>query len=342
MSPAVVSLVINGRTNGKIRISEETQTRVRQAVRDLGYVPNLAARQLAGGRNHLIGVFTYEPVFPLGEGNFYYPFLVGIEEQAEALGYDLLLFTRNDRETGRRMVYREGINALQTADGAVLLGTNEDRAELSRLVAEGFPFVFAGRREVDGEPLVYVGADYASAAVEVIDHLAGFGHTNMLYLTDQGGLSESSLDRRDGVLRGMRQAAIPDPEDRVIAITPSLLDGEQLLSWLSAGVTALVVQSLVLAQAVLRVASSRGLQVPAAFSLAALGNSHERVDDDGTITSIDIPQREMGAGSVQLLVDLLDHPETMTTKQVLLPCRLRRGRTVGPVPQSAIAGTFQP
>lgn len=333
--------MINGRTNGKIRISEETQARVRQAVRDLGYVPNLAARQLAGGRNRLLGVFTYEPVFPLGESNFYYPFLVGIEEQAEALGYDLLLFTRSDRETGRRMVYREGINALQAADGAVLLGTYEDRAELSRLVAEGFPFVFVGRREVDGEPLVYVGADYASAAVEVIDHLAGCGHTNMLYLTDHGGVSESGLDRRDGVLRGMRRIGISDPESRIVEITPSLLNVGLLLSWLSAGVTALVAQSLVLAQSVIRVAASQGLQVPAALSVAALGNSHERVADDGTVTSIDIPQREMGAGSVQLLVDLLDHPETMTTRQVLLPCRLRPGLTVGPVPQAARAGAFQ-
>ena len=164
VSPAVVSLVINGRTDGKIRISERDPGRVRQAIRDLGYVPNLAARQLAGGRNRLIGVFTYEPVFPLGETNFYYPFLVGIEEQAEALGYDLLLFTRNDRGTGRRMIYRDGINALQVADGAVLLGTNEDRSELARILADGFPFVFAGRREINGVPLAYVGADYAAAA----------------------------------------------------------------------------------------------------------------------------------------------------------------------------------
>jgi len=32
-----------------------TRERVRQAVRELGYVPNIAARNLARGRNHILG-----------------------------------------------------------------------------------------------------------------------------------------------------------------------------------------------------------------------------------------------------------------------------------------------
>jgi DNA-binding LacI/PurR family transcriptional regulator len=329
VSPAVVSLVINGRTDGKIRISDETQARVRQAIRDLGYVPNLAARQLAGGRNRLIGVFTYEPVFPLGETNFYYPFLVGIEEEAEALGYDLLLFTRNDRDSGRRLVYRDGSNALQVADGAVLLGTNEDRSELARLVADGFPFVFAGRREIDGQPLAYVGADYAAVAGEVVDRLAAAGHRTFRYLTEHAHLSESGADRLAGFKRGLARAGI-DPMGTYpgeVAVTP-----DTVAAWLDAGVTAFVTQTLALAQAVIRAAAMLGHRPPTSFSIAALGNSDDRIEDDGTVTSIDIPQREMGAGSVRLLVDMIERPDDAFPRQVILPCRLRPGITIGPVP----------
>jgi len=62
-------------------------------VRELGYVPNIAARNLARGRNHILGIFSYESVFPLESMNFYHEFLVGIEEAAEQAGYNLLMFS---------------------------------------------------------------------------------------------------------------------------------------------------------------------------------------------------------------------------------------------------------
>src|SRR5690606_5785524 len=89
VSRGTVSMVINGMTGGRIPISEETRRKVLDAMEQLGYAPNPAAQILAGGRNRLIGVFTYEPFFPYEQDNFYYPFLLGIERQASYEGYNL-------------------------------------------------------------------------------------------------------------------------------------------------------------------------------------------------------------------------------------------------------------
>jgi LacI family transcriptional regulator len=332
VSPAVVSLVVNGRADGKIRISQETQQRVRQAIRELGYVPNMAARQLAGGQNHLLGVFTYEPAFPLNVSNFYYPFIVGIEEQAEALGYDLLLFTRSADGTGRRQVFRDGVNALQKADGAILLGANEDRSELARLVSEGFPFVFAGRRVVNGKPLAYVGADYITATAEVVRLLTDHGHRDILYV---GGpvLNESSTDRESGFRQGMTAAGLPIDDARIIRMATEDLDEAFVRTWHETGVTAFVAEGLFLAQPLIAAAGSIGLTPPQDFSIAALGNSGtEIVDDEGFVTSLYIPRREMGAGTVELLVSLLTAPDDVTSAQILLPCTVTPGATVGAPP----------
>ncbi len=78
--------------------------RVVTAVDELGYVADAAARSLAGGQNYLLGVFTFESIFPLQHRDFYYPFLVGIEEEAEQLGYDLLLFTSGGSVDGVRQI----------------------------------------------------------------------------------------------------------------------------------------------------------------------------------------------------------------------------------------------
>lgn len=100
VSPAIVSLVLNDKLGDEIRISPQTVERVRAAMRELSDMPNPVARSLATGQNRILGVFIYEPVFPLQTESFYFPFLVGIEDEAEAKDYDLLLFTRSRRDAG--------------------------------------------------------------------------------------------------------------------------------------------------------------------------------------------------------------------------------------------------
>jgi DNA-binding LacI/PurR family transcriptional regulator len=83
VSPAVVSMVVNQRKDSTIRTRPETVERVWAAVQELGYVTNPVARSLARGQNRILGVVTYEALFPLYQQSFYHPFLIGIEEEAE-------------------------------------------------------------------------------------------------------------------------------------------------------------------------------------------------------------------------------------------------------------------
>lgn len=56
MSLTTVSYVLSGRLGGNSRISQPTQDRVHTAARELGYVPNLAARGMRRGRTDLVAV----------------------------------------------------------------------------------------------------------------------------------------------------------------------------------------------------------------------------------------------------------------------------------------------
>jgi len=82
VSAGTVSNVLTG----KRPVSLATRTRVLRAVEELGYQPNLLARSLVNRSSNTLGVVTY--------GLEYYGpsrTLVGIEQQAAALGYSLLL-----------------------------------------------------------------------------------------------------------------------------------------------------------------------------------------------------------------------------------------------------------
>lgn len=328
VSTAVVSLVINGRADGKVKISQQTQDRVRTAIRELGYVPNIAARQLAGGATHLIGIFTYEPIFPMQPTSFYQPFLVGIEEQAAICDYNLLLFTRG-RGDDHRNIYRDGVNQLLATEGAILLGTREDRAELARLRKDGFPFVFVGRRDIDGSSIPCTAAGYADATAKLITRLLDLGHRHILYVGLPDG-NESAADRESGFLHAMSAAGIQHPHALVERFDSRKIDCAWLRQQIDAGVTAIAVEQMMAAIRILTLARESGLQVPGDLSLVALGKADDPTQDHHNIDTFFIPHREMGAGAVSLLARMLSDPDTDTSTPITIPCPPAPGDTIGP------------
>lgn len=336
VSTAVVSLVVNGRANGKVKISAATQERVRQAIRDLGYVPNLAARQLAGGQTNVLGVFTYEPIFPIAPTSFYQPFLVGIEEQATQSDYNLLLFTRPSGE-GVRRIYDDGVNQLLAAQGAILLGTNENRHELGRLRDEGYPFVFVGRRAINGEALPCTAADYIGATEALVRRLLDAGHRNILYL-GADLFNESAEDRQTGFHHAMTGAGIPDPERLVHRMDLALIDDLQIRQWIARGITALAIEKIDEAHRILILAGDIGLHVPGDLSIVALGKADDPTRDHHDIDTFFIPQREMGAEAVTLLDRTLREQDVDISSPITIPCIPVHGRTIGPPSPSSATG----
>lgn len=332
VSSAVASTVLNDRQDSNIRVRPETAERVRQAAQVLGYLANPAAQSLAGGQNRLLGVFTFEPIFPLAQQNFYHPFLLGIESEAEDQDYDLLLFTSARAGAGRRQrqIFRGGVNRLGLADGAVLLGREDDRSEVGLLIRQQYPFVYVGRREIGGADIAYVAADYAASTARVMTHLAELGHRKCVYLGSLGE-HEANIDRQQGYAQALTRLELPQDPAWKRRIQPDELSAELLRGWLGLGVTAFIIEDDMVARQLLRVANGAGLSVPRHFSVALLGDLLEPVDDALQWTMFRIPREEMGRQAVRLLVGILTGREKST--RVVLPCEFTKGVTSGPVPQ---------
>lgn len=327
VSQATVSLVINNRSGKHHQITEETRQRVWAAVEQLGYVANPAARMLAGGRNGLLGVYTFESVFPLDSRDFYYPFLLGIEEEAERHGYDLVLFTSASGPGRERSIYRDGTSRLRVADGCVLLGRGGDPQELGRLVHDPFPKVFIGRRELPGGDVAFVGADYAAATAAIVDHLLELGHQRIGYLGWDEDL-EPTADRRAGYRQALDNVGVSIDERLTLRVTEQDVDAPLLERLLSLDVTAMIAQDELLGARITEVLATFGRGVPEDVSVAVLGDpvtGPTGVD----WTSFVIPRRAMGANALRLLTELLD-AEVGATPQLLLPCGFHQGTTTGP------------
>lgn len=319
VSQTTVSMVLNDRHVPGVRIAQETRDRVLQVIRDTGYVADPVARRMQAGRNQIIGVFTYERVFPSTSADFFHPFLVGIEERSEQLGCDLLLFT-SVPAGGERRIFHEN-NRLRLADGCLLLGREIPADELARLNSEAYPFVAVGRRDDANGPVPYVGAAYADATADLVERARALGHREFAYL-GVDAKPESASDRWQGFITagGERHEQ-----------TAGRDAGEILDSLLAAGVTAALAEGSDDAVNLTVAAESRGLSVPGDLSVLALGDPIDVVPDR-EFSGFHLPRRAMGAQSVEVLTAMLAGEAVET--QRLLPCEYVEGQTLGHPKQS--------
>ena len=330
VSQATVSLVLSGRPAG-FALPDETRRRVLDTADRLGYVADPAARRLAAGRSFLIGLHTFTATFPVDLQSSYYPFLVGVEEEAAAKGYDLLFtgLSGSPVASGRE----SALSRLQLADGAILIGRHPPVDEVGRLLEDGFPLVYIGRRDEFGDRLPYVGADYVRASADLVRHLWALGHRRILYVREPDE-AVAATDREQGVLAGLAAVGLPAGPDSVVRTDGTDLTVDRLLGWLSRGITAVVAEgtdTLAAAMALQATATAAGLHCPEDFSLALTGERVYPEPGAQVLTGFAVPRRAMGRAAVGLLVRLLEGDILSDDeRQQLLLCSLVQGETSGP------------
>lgn len=323
VSQATVSLVLNDAKAAEGRIPEETRRRVHKVIRDTGYVADPIARRMAKGRNRILGVFTYEPAFPSSQSDFFAPFLLGIEETAQRLGYDLLLLTGAAASGGRRQIFDDNTR-LRLADGCVILGREFDRAELRRLVGGDYPFVAVGRREAAGGPVPYVGGDYVAATATLVAMARDHGHTRFAYIGRATG-PESIVDRWHGFA-----SAMTAPLTCCLHRDEESGDASETLAEIAAaGASVAFFTELADAIAVVEAARAQNLTVPGDLSMVVLG-SHIRPTQTGpAFTTFAIPREEMARRATAMLIEQIE--QDAAGAQVLLDCPGVAGETLGTI-----------
>jgi DNA-binding LacI/PurR family transcriptional regulator len=322
VSQATVSLVLNDAKSAAGRIPDETRRRVRDAIRDTGYVADPIARRMAKGLNRILGVFTYEPAFPSAQADFFAPFLFGIEGAAQELGYDLLLLTGAPGHPGKRRIFHEN-NRLRLADGCLVLGRDFDRAELAQLVAGDYPFVAVGRREPAGGAVPYVGADYVAATHEMVRRARGIGHTRFAYVGPGDG-AESSVDRWRGF------ATAPAGAELVLHMPEVGGPATAMLAAIrAAGATVAFFTELADAVVVDAAARAQNLRVPGDLSIVVLGAHLPSMQSPTRFTTFAVPREEMARRATQMLCERIEGGGK--GGQVLLDCEPVEGETLGAI-----------
>lgn len=188
VSFATVSRALDDRPE----ISRETKERVRAACRDLGYVPNAAARGLTGQATHTLGVILPDVSNPYFSG-----MATAIEQTAAQNGYRVLL-SNSMRD---RALEAHGIESFlgRQIDGVIISALSPRSQAEHRALLGGLPSVYMGVNH--DETCSYVMADNQAGAYEATRYLLRLGHRDLVFL---GGREDSRT--REFRVRGFEQA----------------------------------------------------------------------------------------------------------------------------------------
>ncbi len=190
VSHQTVSRVVNGQTN----LRPETRDRVMEAIRQLGYRPNTAARSLVTRRSGTIGVIG-------SKGAFWGPSTV--HRSIQAAGREAGYFVSSaNLQSLTRSEFADAMDHLrdQRVEGIVLIAATADAVEAARhQVDQGVPVVVVEGDEATSRWTV--GVDQVAGAEIGTRHLLDLGHTDIVHLSGPVSWTEAR-----GRLRGYRNA----------------------------------------------------------------------------------------------------------------------------------------
>lgn len=203
VSTSLVSLVLQNSP----KVSPERRELVLTAIRELGYRPDAAARNLGRTRTKTLGVMVQDLHYP-----FFADVVDGVQKAAEKLGLQVLI------NTGLRQPAVEA-TAIETLlqfrmDGIVLISPLlDDRAILEAATVS--PIVLVGRT-IDSHLVDSVHTDEPLGGLLATRHLIGLGHQRILHVdTPERAQNSSSRGRREGYWTAMTEAGLAEVARRV-------------------------------------------------------------------------------------------------------------------------------
>lgn len=299
VSTQTVSRVINGRPD----VAAKTRQRVLEAIEQLGYQPNALARSLIRRRSHTLGVVTagltyIGPAYTLN----------GITDQAEAMGYSLLLKVLPSFETDEVTPILDALLARQV-DGVIWavseVGNNHAWMD-RRLPVLPVPIIFLTMHPQSEVSVVAV--DNYMGGRMATEHLLQQGYRRIGHIAGPLAWWESR-QRMAGWQDALTEAGIEVCDTHWAEGDWSPKSGEEAIQRLLEqypDMDAVFVANDQMAFGVLSVACRRGLQIPDALAVVGFDGIPETAYLWPPLTTVHQDLYALGRTAVQHVVTMIE------------------------------------
>ncbi|MFF4540411.1 LacI family DNA-binding transcriptional regulator [Streptomyces aureus] len=295
VSQAAVSLVLGDKWRG--RVSAATADRVRHAAQELGYRPNLAARNLRLGRTRTVLL-----VVPALTTEFFAGVYTGAARVAAQHGFGVVLYPSPEGIGPARDPFGSAQAAL---DGVIASSMAADA--LTAIRGDQLPLVMLDSDPTGSQGAATVNLDIADGVRQISGHLLGLGHRRFLHLA-------ADIPSWTFEVRARELAAclveVPGTSLHVarapISFEDALAATQTALTTPGPRPTAVICDDDKLAAGAYKAARRLGLRIPDDISITGLDDLALARALDPELTTVHLDAERFGEQGMKALLAVLD------------------------------------
>ena len=316
VSRVTVSKALRGHPDISVAMTQK----VRKLATELGYTPNIMARNLSSKKSHMIGL-----VVPKIAHSFFGSVIEGVYDTAFEHRYETILMV--SQENAERELKHLQTLAAMRVDGIIISISQEteDAKRFSRIRKMGIPLVFLDRRP---EPFLpgfsSVLADDREGAYQATEQAIKVGYRKLAFV---GGLASINIgkNRLQGFRDAMNEYHIPvnrewilhggHGKDAGIAALRNFHQNGTMPEFILAATYPIVL-------GIYEAAREFGIRIPDDVDTICFGDSDVGRFLAPAISVVRQPTHELGSRAVSVLMESMTNPDATTEHHVILPTHL--------------------
>ena len=304
------------------KVSDDSLDKVHKAIAQVGYRPNMLARNFRSARAYAVVVLVPDIANP-----FYSLFIRALEDRAQQKGYAVLLGdTRGTPE--REMEYIRRVET-RLADGIVQLRPSSEKSQNN--IPPDIPCVNACGCEYTTGPAIRI--DNRAAAKTMVNYLISLGHKRIGVIS---GLKDNphAIDRLEGYKEALAEAGIPFEKDLIAEGDFTMWSGlNAAFQFCNMKVrpTAIFSMNDEMAIGAMQTLKNQGIRIPEDMSVTGFDDIAYAKYSDPSLTTISQPAEEMGKMAMDMLLKVIEG-EPLSQRECVLPTEFIIRKSTGPAP----------
>lgn len=305
----VSAMTVSRYFNEPEKLKPKTFEKIKKAVEEMEYQPNMVARLLATRKTNIICVYIARDIEPL------HPFtlqaIAGIGERLGENDYSMIL-SRDEYEK-------------HNCDGIIAMGLDIKGEEELLYLSHKKAIILFGNSSYKGN---WIDIDNYMGSYKATEYMLERGYKNIGHVGINNGHIYSD-DRYNGFMDCMREHGMPVPDNRVIRVPNHEDDGYRAAEKIfeADNIDGLVCASDVLALGVMRYASEKDIGIPNELGIIGFdGLGYEKLVSPN-ITTMQQPVYEVGKMLAERVMEVLKTGKYSNTEMFIEPVLKVNGTT---------------
>lgn len=321
VSVATVSKALNDHKD----IGEETKEHIKRVAKEMGYLPNFAAKALKTNRTYNIGVLFTDEAHNGLKHDYFASVLDSLKKTVEARGYDMT-FINCSQKRPNKTSYLNHVR-YRGFDGVVIACVDFYDNEVEELVNSEVPVVTIDHMF---NSRIAVMSDNVNGMKDLLTYVYGMGHRRIAYI--YGSDTAVTKSRLTSFYRTAEELGIDVPDSYVKESAYRDIDRAEKLTRellrLNNPPTCIIYPDDLSAFGGMNAIEKKGLRIPEDISIAGYDGIWIGRHIEPKLTTLIQDTDQIGIQAGKKIISLIEKPKSTVIEHVVISGKVYEGETV--------------